>query len=261
MIGGVPWRWGPCVASGLLHALAFNLTFFVQELFLVVPKALTPGLRPTLFHNNHTWEGDNPLAALFQGTGVLAILVSGLLCATAVRRAHHRPAIALLLIWMAFNGAFQALPQIVIGAMHPGSDVGMAFGYLELGTAARVILAGAALAAMPFVGLWVARQVLALLDATTPHAAAIARIVTIPACLAIALIVAFRVPRELVEVLAPPIVVTVVGTGCVQAVSRHVRHVVHRGGFSSISPTGPAIALAVLWLFFHLVLRPGIQFQ
>jgi hypothetical protein len=52
------------LSSALLHTLAFNLTFFVQELFLVVPKALTPGLHPTLFHNNHHWEGTSPLAAL-----------------------------------------------------------------------------------------------------------------------------------------------------------------------------------------------------
>jgi hypothetical protein len=56
----------------LLYTLAFNLTFFIQELFLVVPKALTPGLRPTLFHNNHLWQGEHPLASLFQGTGALA---------------------------------------------------------------------------------------------------------------------------------------------------------------------------------------------
>jgi hypothetical protein len=34
------------IGSTLLYTLAFNLTFFIQELFLVVPKALTPGLRP-----------------------------------------------------------------------------------------------------------------------------------------------------------------------------------------------------------------------
>ena len=65
--------WRLPIASALLYTLAYNLTFFIQELFLVVPKALTPGLRPTLFHNNHTWQGDHPLASLFQGTGALAI--------------------------------------------------------------------------------------------------------------------------------------------------------------------------------------------
>ena len=44
---GVRADWRLIADSALLYALAFNLVFFVQELFLVVPKALTPGLRPT----------------------------------------------------------------------------------------------------------------------------------------------------------------------------------------------------------------------
>jgi hypothetical protein len=50
------WDWKLAITSALLYALAFNLTFFIQELFLVLPKALTPGLRPILFHNNHRWR-------------------------------------------------------------------------------------------------------------------------------------------------------------------------------------------------------------
>jgi len=52
-----PREWRLTIASALVYAVAFNVTFFVQELFLVLPKAFTPGLRPTLYHNNHTWEG------------------------------------------------------------------------------------------------------------------------------------------------------------------------------------------------------------
>jgi hypothetical protein len=59
-----PWR--PAIVSALLYTLAFSLTFLIQELFLVLPKALTPCLRPTLLHNNHSWEGEHPLAALFR---------------------------------------------------------------------------------------------------------------------------------------------------------------------------------------------------
>src|SRR5262245_15805300 len=56
------WDWRLTAASALTYALAFNLVFFLQELALVVPKALTPGLTATLYHNNHNWEGENPLA-------------------------------------------------------------------------------------------------------------------------------------------------------------------------------------------------------
>src|ERR1700733_4820685 len=106
-----PWSWNLSINSALFYALAFNLTFFIQELFLVLPKALTPGLRPTLFHNNHSWEGDNPLANLFQGTGALAILLTGIACAQILRHVPSRSTpLRLFLIWMAYNGLFQSLP-------------------------------------------------------------------------------------------------------------------------------------------------------
>src|SRR4030095_6048469 len=102
--------WRLAICSGLLYTLAFNLTFFIQELFLVLPKALTPGLRPTLFHNNHSWEGEHPLASLFQGTAALASLLTGMAGALLLRRGAGRSlAIRLFLIWMTYNGFFQAL--------------------------------------------------------------------------------------------------------------------------------------------------------
>src|SRR3546814_12865015 len=82
------WNWPLTINSALIYTLAFTLVFFTQELFLVVPKALTPGLRPTLYHNNHGWEGDHPLASLFQGTGALAIFITGVLFALLLR---YRP--------------------------------------------------------------------------------------------------------------------------------------------------------------------------
>src|SRR5690242_20981924 len=68
------------LASMLLYVLAFNLTFFIQEFFLALPKALTPGLSVTLYHNNQIWQGTSPLVALFQGTGALATCISALVC-------------------------------------------------------------------------------------------------------------------------------------------------------------------------------------
>lgn len=138
------------MSSALLYTLAYNLTFFIQELFLVLPKALTPGLRPTLFHNNHTWEGENPLASLFQGTGALAILTSGTICGWLLRRSWRSITVRLFLIWMTYNGLYQALPQVVIGAISPRSDAGMAITYLGLGEAART---AAALTALSLIGI------------------------------------------------------------------------------------------------------------
>jgi hypothetical protein len=134
----IPWNWKQTISSALLYTLAFNLTFFIQELFLVLPKALTPGVRAKLFHSSHSWEGENPLTSLFQGTGALAIFLSGVACALLLQRRPPRSStLRLFLIWMAYNGLFQALPQVVIGAVDPENDVGMAMHYLRLGSTAR----------------------------------------------------------------------------------------------------------------------------
>lgn len=140
--GVVAGGWRCTALSTLLYVLAFNLTFLIQELFLVIPKALTPGLRPTLFHNNHSWEGTSALANLFQGTGALATVSIGLVCLWLLGRSRTRSdEVRLLLYWMAFCGCFMALPQIVIGALSPGSDIGMAMNYFAVGAAARTGMA------------------------------------------------------------------------------------------------------------------------
>ena len=160
-----PWDWRLTASSALLYAFAYNLTFFIQELFLVLPKALLPGVHPTLFHNNHTWQGDNSLTSLFQGTGALATFVSGALCA---RRLRRRPpastALRLWLIWMTYNWLLQALSQVVVGALLPADDVGMAMDYLGLGPAGKTLAALLALAAIPAIALKLTRRLLALAD-------------------------------------------------------------------------------------------------
>ncbi|MDI9240261.1 hypothetical protein QLQ15_15230 [Lysobacter sp. LF1] len=155
------WDWTRVIVSALIYTLAFNLTFFVQELFLVLPKALTPGLQPTLFHNNHRWNGDNPLAGLFQGTGALATALVGLACLWAVRHLPPRSVKSRLFgIWMAYCGLLMALPQVVIGALSTGSDVGMAMEYLHLAATTKAAAALLALAAMPLVALRLVRPLL-----------------------------------------------------------------------------------------------------
>ncbi|HEX4649286.1 MAG TPA: hypothetical protein VH111_10690, partial [Steroidobacteraceae bacterium] len=159
----VPWNWRLTLTSALLYTLAFNLVFFIQELSLVLAKAFTPGLRPTLFHNNHSWQGDNPLAALLQGTGALAIFLTGLLGALLLRRGTGRSSTArLFLIWMTYSGFLQSLPQVVIGAVEPENDVGMAMNYLQLSATAKTAAALVALAAIPLVSLWLTDPLLSL---------------------------------------------------------------------------------------------------
>ena len=104
------------------------------------------------------------MESLFQGTGALAILVTGLAFALQVARGASRRSdnARLLFIWMTFHGLFQSLPQVVVGAIDPGNDVGMAMDYFQLTQAAKTAAALAALAAIPLVGIWLTRHLLGL---------------------------------------------------------------------------------------------------
>ena len=261
------WDWRLTIASALLYAVAFNLIFFIQELFLVLPKALTPGLRPILFHNNHRWEGQNPLASLFQGTGALAIFVTGLICALLLRRRPPRSAsLRLFLIWMAYNGFLQSLPQVVIGSVEPENDVGMAMDFLHLGMAAKTVAALVALIAIPVVALSLRGPLLSLAQNADDIASSQARTrfmlraATVPALAAILFIIPFRVPRNWVEVAAVPVVVTVIGIAWIQAGAWAVGQVKASATLSSRSIAYAFGALLILLLVFQFLLRPGVRF-
>ncbi|TFW27927.1 hypothetical protein [Duganella callida] len=261
------WNWRLIVASALLYALAFDLTFFLQELFLVLPKALTPGLRPTLFHNNHTWQGQSPLTGLFQGTGALATLSSGILCAVLLWRGVGRSVtIRLFWFWMAYSGIFMALPQVVIGALVAQNDVGMAMAYFGMGTAGKTAAALVALAAIPLTAATLAN----LLPGHAPEGKHIAdarerqhfvfRSATLPALLALPLIVLFRIPREWIEVLLVPVLVTMIGLLWMQAGAWRVGHRAAGDRAGAVAVVPPLIAVLALLLIFQLLLRPGIRF-
>ena len=37
-------------------------------------KAMTPGLHPVLYHNDHEWTGPSPCVELLQGVGAIATI-------------------------------------------------------------------------------------------------------------------------------------------------------------------------------------------
>lgn len=262
-----PWHWRLTLLSTLLYTLAFNLVFFVQELFLVLPKALTPGLSATLFHNDHRWHGEHPLARLFQGTGVLATLIVALACMALLRCGRVRStAWRLLLIWTAYCGAFMALPQLVVGALSGGSDVGTAMDYLEWSPATKTTVALLALAAMPPLAWWLVRELLALantaaqIDGAGARTRFVFRVATVPLLLALPPIVAFRVPREWIEVVVVPLVVAAIGLAWMQAGAWCAGAVDARGRGEPLPLAWPAAAVLALLLVFQCVLRPGVPF-
>lgn len=261
-----PWDWGLSVASMLAYVLAFNLIFFVQELFLVVPKAMTPGLKPTLFHNNHDWTGDNPLAELLQGTGAVATVIVGLVFVLwMTRRVPRGLGLRLFVAWMALLGLLEALPQVLIGTVIPQNDVGRAMTYLQMPAAAKIGASLAALVAMALACGLTAPVFLSLVPGAESQgprgrARTMLRYAVLPALAAVPLIAPFRVPGAMIEVLFPPAVATLVATVWLQAWSWHAPR----------APAGPPaprwavsslfVALGLLLVVFQLVLRPGIRF-
>ena len=106
----------------------------------MVPKAFTPGLEPTLFHNNHDWRGHHPLEDLLQGTGALATVIAGVLFSLwLTRRTPKGDVTRLVLFWLALLGFLSALPQVVIGTVILQNDVGRAMSYLHFTPTARLL--------------------------------------------------------------------------------------------------------------------------
>jgi hypothetical protein len=260
------WDWRLAASSVLFCTLAFNITFFVQELFLVIPKALIPGLHPTLFHNNHGWTGTNPLADLLQGTGALADLACGLLFALLLAKAVNRSTSSrLFLFWMTYQGFYLALPQFVIGAFVPANDVGMAMRYLDLSAVAKQTLALFAFLVMIAIGLWLSRQFVRLMGTDVETASWPARTgfvfrsATLPALVAVALLVPFREPRDLIEVVLLPLIVMICGMLWVQP-GAWFANPSNREARAKPSLAVPFICLVMVLALFQLVLRPGIRF-
>lgn len=246
------------VQSTLLAVLAFNLVFFLQELFLVLPKALVPGLHPTLFHNNHDWAGSDPIAELLQGTGALAILIVALALLIHLRRAGGGATPRLLLVWIAFSGFYQALPQVVIGAFVPFNDVGRAMTWLGMGENAKLIAVAIAVLAMILAG----RALAPLFLGFAPEGKAgrtVLLLATLPALIAIPLILPFRVPGAIDQVVLVPVIMNVAGALFVQLGAIGARP--GPGPAKALSPVVRTLAaLAIVLAIFHILLRPGIDF-
>lgn len=257
---GTDWRLA--ASSWLASALGFNLAFFWQEVWLVLPKALTPGLQPVLYHNDHDWIGANPMAELLQGTGALATFVTGL-ALLVVGRTHlaRRPSAALLAFWLAFHCLYQALVQVVLGAVSPGNDIGRAMAYLQLGTGARALAMAAGFALMALCGIALApmfpgsqgRAGMAAMRRLFRHAA-------LPGLASVLLIIPFRIPRHPIEVVIVPLAVIVAGSGWLLWGALRPRHERTPARMREASIGRLAAALCALLLFFQLVLRPGVPF-
>jgi len=119
---------------------------------------------------------------------------------------------------------------------------------------------------MPLVALQLRQPALELADSPayigSPGARTwfVFRVVTLPALLASALVIPFRIPREMLEVVLVPLLVILPGIPWIQAGAWRMRGAAANGAATAWPLAYPFVAAVALLLFFQLVLRPGIRF-
>ena len=284
LLGPILWGWrnrvkykGPSVPknivnyttminSAVLYALAFNLIFFLQELFLVLGKKAL-GLEAFLYHNNHNWVGEHPMTLLMQGSGALAIFLIGLICLVIFRFILNSKSIwKLFVLWLAFHGLIQSIPQVMVAYLDPSTDVGEALvGYLNLSQPFLIILAITSITATVMICIWFSRQLLEFVskdvDLNNPKVKFkyIRFIAVGAAIIGSILVVPFRIP-PIGQAIAPFIILvfSVPWIWSSAAVSKHIRPT--SNSINEKIYWSPIVFLVLLLIFFRLVLAPGVEF-
>ena len=254
------------INSAIFYALAYNLIFFLQELFLVLGKKAL-GLKSFLYHNNHIYEGEHAMALLMQGSGALAIFIIGLIALLIFRFISKSRSIwKLFVLWLAFHGLVQSLPQVLFAALDPGTDVGEALvGYLNLGQTSLAVLAGVSGLLTALMSIWISGPLLGFVsmdsDLSNPRVKLryILSIAVGGALLGSVLVVPFRI-LPMSHAITPFLVFifTIPWTWAAAPMSRPIAHT--RNRINEKVFLAPAVLLVLLLIFFQLVLAPGVEF-
>ena len=256
--------WPLVINSAVLYALAFNLIFFIQELFLALGKKWL-GLRAWLYHNNHNWEGSHPMDSLAQGYGAVAIFITGVICLLIARRTRFSTHwIQLFFLWMAFQGLAQSLPQFITAAMAPDTDTGQAYTYLGIVDKVGLLITIAGIILMLLIGMAYSQYLLQLAPADNYIATAASRfnylfrIAVAASVIGIMLIIPFRIMPW--SRATAPVFVTLLSIPMVFAHAWKAK-----AGYTINSQVNqkiflwPIIFLIVLLLVFQLVLAKGVE--
>ncbi|RPG31345.1 MAG: hypothetical protein CBB72_012455 [Muricauda sp. TMED12] len=258
--------YGTLINSAVLYALAFNIIYFLQELFLVLGKKAL-GLKAFLYHNDHNWSGEHPKMLLMQGLGALGIFLIGLICLYVQRYISDAKGIwKLFLLWMAFQGLVQSIPQVMISALDPGTDVGEALvGYLKLDQSLLTVFGVVCAMTIALICIYFSRLFLAFGANTIDYGNTLAKLKYIrfiavgAALLGSILVVPFKVP-PMRHTIAPFMVfifsIPWVWSSASMDVTIHpVLNDLHKKVYRL-----PIVFLILLLLFFHLVLAKGVEF-
>ena len=253
--------WAVILASALAYALAYNLTFFVQELFLVLPKALVQGLNPVLYHNNHTWNGDNPIADLLQASGAIAIFIMGACFVIAVASGWFTSAWSRLLAsWLAFHGIIQSTLQVPSGVFAPETDFGDSMNYLGIPVALQVGLAVAAMLLIPAMAAAVAPRLAAVIGSDRLSRGKLLLGLMAQIVLGTLLASPFRWPSGLGNLLMAPMILGVLGFLWLSVFLARASHIEAIKQPTGVAATWLLAGWLSLLLVFQFVLRPGIAF-
>lgn len=161
----------------------------------------------------------------------------------------------LFLFWITFQGLYQGLSQILIGTVLPGNNVGMAMGWLGFGVNAKGVTGIVTVIAMVGAGAWLTDRAIARLGTIAETGSGpgrmgfVFRAVTLPALAAVVLLVPFREPRDIVEVVLVPVIVMVSGVICIQLCAGFAP-VSHRPMRPAAPLRAPFIALLVVLALF-----------
>jgi len=250
--------------SAVLYALAFNIIFFIQELFLALGKRWL-GLKAMLYHNNHNWEGSHPMESLAQGYGAAAIFITGLIClfiANKTKRSSHW--IHLFFLWLAFQGLVQSIPQFITAKVAADTDTGQAFTYLGIGEGLGMLISIAGIIAMLYIGVLFSKYLLRLspsaelIRTASERFGYLFRIALMASVVGVILILPFRImpwDRAIAPVMVTLISIPMVfAHGWKTKVTNTINSDINQRAMIL-----PIILLLILLLIFQLILAPGIS--
>jgi hypothetical protein len=256
--------WPLIINSAVLYALAFNIIFFIQELFLALGKKWL-GLKAYLYHNNHNWEGSHPMDALAQGYGAAAIFITGVICLFIARRIKLSTHwLQLFFLWLAFEGFAQSLPQFITAASAPDTDTGQAYAYLAIPEKLGLLISIAGIMLMLLIGMAYSRYLLQLSPSGEYVAVASRRFnyllhaAVLASLIGIVWIIPFRIMPW--DRAMAPVMVTLISIPMVFANAWNVSKVqTINSRINQKIFAWPVIFLIILLLIFQLVLAKGVE--
>jgi hypothetical protein len=257
-------NWIIVINSAVLYALAFNIIFFIQELFLALGKRWL-GLKAFLYHNNHNWEGEHPMQGLAQGYGATAIFIAGIICLFIAKRLRGSSDwIHPFFLWMSFQGFAQSIPQFITAVFAPDTDTGQAFVYLGLNYNIGIIISIVCIALMLYTSAAFSKLFLRLapaanyISSSSRRFSYLLKICLLASLVGIVLIIPFRIMPW--DRAMAPVAVTIITVPMLFANAWKVRPPVTINNIvNNRFNVAPAILLTCLLLIFQLVLAKGVE--